>query len=248
MTEWQALLLGIIQGLTEFFPVSSSAHLKAAKLFFGLETESPLFDLFCHSGTLIALVIYLRHDIRQLFTKERRRLTLFFLALVPLVPSYFLLKPLRDFASAPQFLGLCVFATSLILFMGEKIRFKTPSSQRKSAMMIGACQAVALIPGISRSASTISAGRVLGFTPFEAVRFSFLLAIPTILGGMFLETLKVSGPFDLSHCMIGFFSSLVMGLVTVSLAIKRLEQGRLKPFAWYCLFAAVVITIIANGI
>ena len=106
MSLLHAFLFGLLQGLTEFLPVSSSAHLKLAKLLFGIESSETqvIFDLMCHLGTLAAVLYFFRREIYSLFTAERKKLLLLIIATVPLVPFYFLLKPLRDFASAPQYL------------------------------------------------------------------------------------------------------------------------------------------------
>ncbi len=241
MSYLHAVLLGLVQGLTEFFPVSSSAHLKLAKLLLGVEGDHLLFDLFCHFGTLCALIFFLRKEILQANFKQ------IFFALVPLVPFYFLLKPLREAACDVHFLGYFMILTSFILFIGGWIKLSRPVSPVKDAMMIGAMQGLALIPGISRSASTISTARSLGWNAREAVRFSFLLSIPTILGGTALESIKViaSKPevFSFGPCLIGFFASLSFGLLIVPRAMGFLEKGNLKPFAWYCLLAGVLVTL-----
>jgi undecaprenyl-diphosphatase len=245
MSHWQALILGLIQGITEFFPVSSSAHLKLAKMVLGIsQSEHHIFDLFCHLGTLTALVYFLRHDISRLFFEERKKLVLFLVALCPLVPCYFLLKPLRDMASATHLLGFFLMGTALILFLGSRLKWKVRSST-KAVFWIGAMQALALIPGISRSASTISTARVLGWTASEAVRFSFLLSVPTILGGTSLELIKhVDQAFSWTPCLIGFAVALGVGMMVLPFAFRILEKGKLMPFAWYCLFAGVVVTSI----
>ena len=198
MSLIEAFIFGLLQGLTEFLPVSSSAHIKLAKLFFNIESSesSVLFDLICHVGTLIALLFFLREEIGRIFRTDRRKLLLLFLATLPLVPCYFLLKPVRDFASHPQFLGLCLMLTAAILFFGQKwrpARKQTSNLKREvsDVLWIGAMQSAALIPGISRSASTISCAQVLGWEAKDAVRFSFLLSIPTIIGGNCVELLKV---------------------------------------------------------
>lgn len=242
MTYLQALILGLIQGLTEFFPISSSAHLKLAKFFLGVEGDHVLFDLFCHLGTLCVLVYYFRREILQVSRKQ------VFFALVPLVPFYFLLKPLRDAASDIHFLGPFLAISALILFLGTKWQLSRVISPLKDSVLIGTMQAVALIPGISRSASTISTARFLGWSAKEAVHFSFLLSIPTILGGTALETIKMAAAppasFSFGPCLLGFFASLGMGSLIIPHALKFLEKGNLKPFAWYCLFAAIVITLV----
>lgn len=247
MSPIESLLLGIVQGLTEFFPVSSSAHLKIAKFLMHLDIKEDqvLFDLSCHSGTLIALLFFLRKKIAGLFQKREDFLFLA-MALLPLVPAYFLLKSLRELASSFSLLGFFLMGTGALLFASDRMRFKSsPGSGWKGrshdVLWIGASQGFALIPGISRSASTISCAQSLGWSAAEAVQFSFLLAIPTILGGNILELVhllmlsKDPPPLSFSSCLIGFLSSLGVGALMVKPAIRRLSKGNLRPFGWYCL-------------
>lgn len=249
MDGLQALLLGLIQGLTEFFPISSSAHLKVLKSFFGIEQETTLFDLFCHMGTFLALLVYFRQMVFDLF-RTPRKLLLIVVALAPLIPFYFLLKPLREAASKPEFLGFCMMATAGILFLASKLAFKARNPLTlKDAWWIGVIQGVALIPGISRSGATIGAGLLRGVSTVEAVRFSFLLSLPAIGGGTCLELIKVRShlatmPISLPHCWIGFIAAAIAGFVMVRIAIPLLEKGVLRPFAWYCLIAGVVVTLV----
>lgn len=255
MSLFEAFIFGLLQGITEFLPVSSSAHLKLAKLILGVESSESqvVFDLVCHLGTLGAVLFYLKGEIISLFHKDQRKLSLLVFATLPLIPCYFLLKPLRDFASQPSLLGICLMVTGAIIMGGQKIRY-TPqkSSSIRDAIWIGTIQSAALIPGISRSASTISCARVLGWNAKEAVRFSFLLSIPTIIGGNCLELLKISlsskalPPISPAVCIIGFFASLCCGCIVVRFAMKFLEKGNLKPFAWYCLAIGAIATIYLN--
>src|SRR5690348_11572400 len=126
MSWVHALILGLLQGITEFFPISSSAHLTIARLLLGVEGKDSqvLFDLSCHLGTLVAVLFYLKREIVELFCTEVKKLILLFIALVPLIPSYFLLKPVRDFVSRPEYLGLCLLATAGILFLGHTYRLR----------------------------------------------------------------------------------------------------------------------------
>lgn len=256
MSPIEGFIFGLLQGITEFLPVSSSAHLKLFKLLLGIEqSESQvIFDLVCHLGTLVAVLFFFRKDILHLFTSDRKQLSFLFLATLPLIPCYLLLKPLRDLASAPEYLGICLMITSLILFLGS--RWKIPrredlSTKRKvkDVLMIGAMQSAALIPGISRSASTISCAQILGWSPSQAVRFSFLLSIPTIIGGNCLEALKVflahEGAMEISFsaCVAAFIASCSLGLIMVRFALSFLEKGNLKPFAWYCLALGIITTV-----
>ena len=242
MSFFIAIVLGLVQGLTEFFPVSSSAHLKIVKLFMDVGEVPVSFDLACHFGTLAALIWFLRKDISSLFSSERGQIPYFFLALLPLLPAYFLLAPLRRWAADPALLGYFLMLTGVILFLGQKLRFKKEGSKMRDVLLIGTMQAGALIPGISRSASTISAARSLGWDVKKAVRFSFLLAIPTIMGGNFVEILKtkeLSNVFNM-YSLTGCVTAFIAGLGIIGFAFKILEKGNLKIFAIYCLILGIV--------
>lgn len=257
MNYLQALILGIIQGITEFFPVSSSGHLKIFKKILSIPDGEHLlyFDLLCHAGTLCALILYLHKDILQVL-KSIRQMALFSVALIPLVPFYFLLKPLRIALSHPSYLGFFLILTAFLLFRasnfkpsvlstasGENLSFSLENPERqkwKDVLWIGFAQSFALIPGISRSGSTIAAARFLGWSLERGAKFSFLLAVPTILGGEFLETFKLlkntsEANLTFSCYAIGFFSSFIVGLFSVRTVFWIYRKGHLRPFAWYCL-------------
>ncbi len=249
MSWLHAMILGLVQGCTEFFPISSSAHLKMIKTYLEIPVgeETVFFDLSCHIGTLIALVLYFRKDIWDLFFVHPKKLILFAAALFPLVPAYFLLKPIRLWASQPHLLGACLLITALLLFFTQKM--KKGSGQNlswKDALYIGALQSVALVPGISRSASTITGGVKRGLSVHEAVKFSFLLSIPAVAGGAFLELFKLNetAHFDIPSCTIGLLVSALVGLGVVRVAIPLLQRGIFRPFAWYCLIVAILLTIV----
>jgi undecaprenyl-diphosphatase len=259
MSLFEAFILGLLQGLTEFLPVSSSAHVKLAKLIFNIESSETqiIFDLICHLGTLFALLIFLRKEIDEIVRRDKQKLLLLLIGTLPLIPCYFLLKPLRDLASHPHFLGACLICTAIILFLGHRQGRNRTSSwtlkrKVKDVLWIGAMQSAALIPGISRSASTISCAKILGWEAKEAVRFSFLLSIPTIIGGNCLELLKIylshenSFSVPIPACAIGFLASFVFGFLIIRFALSYLERGNLKPFAWYCLGFGVIVTLSLN--
>lgn len=247
-----ALLLGLVQGLTEFFPVSSSAHMKLTEMLFGIPSIPVIFGLSCHLGTLIAMLWFFKRELVRLFKKDRKKLVYLFLALVPLVPSYFLLSKVREYASNPHFLGLFLMVTGGILLLGSRIRFKKKRGLVHDVLMIGAMQSAALIPGISRSASTISCAQALGWEAKEAVRFSFMLAIPTIVGGNLMEMLHLWKQGEMTQllnaeCLVGFVTSLLVGMGVIRFAIRFLEKGNLQLFAWYCLGIGLLATVYLFG-
>ena len=247
MSWLHAFILGLAQGCTEFFPISSSAHLKIIKSWLNIPAgeETLFFDLACHVGTLIALVVYFRKDLRELLSQPKKLIP-YFVALLPLIPAYFLLKPVRLWASQPHLLGVCLFITALILFVAQKVKHGSLSSPTwKNALWIGAMQSVALVPGISRSASTITGGLWQGVTARSATRFSFILSIPAVAGGAFLEVLKSSGHTSIAwdSCFIGLGISALVGLGIIRVAIPLLEKGAFKPFAWYCLIVSILLMV-----
>lgn len=247
MSILQAIVLGIIQGITEFFPVSSSAHLRIFKKLMNIPDGEHLlyFDLLCHAGTLLALVIYLRKEIFEVL-KSIHKIGIFFLSLLPLIPAYFLLKPIRLIFSEPKYLGFFLIITSLLLF-GASQKTKKKEAKIIHALWIGMAQALALIPGISRSGSTIAISRFCGWSLIEGAKFSFLLAIPTILGGEILETIKLlqspeKSMISWTTYIAGFVASFGCGLFSCRTVFWIYERGSIRPFAWYCLIIGLITT------
>lgn len=253
----QALLLGIVQGMTEFFPVSSSAHLKFARYLLGLGDGEQwiFFDLACHAGTWFALVWHLRREVATILLSPRK-IGLFALALTPLIPAYFLLKPLRIALSSPAYTGWFLLATSLLLFLALRKRPVAASGSLKSSsvLSVGVMQAFALLPGLSRSGATIAMGRFCGWSWKEAALFSFLLAVPTIGGGEMLETWKwIQGSSDalpaipLSCYAVGALASFGVGLFSVRAVLTLYERERAAPFAWYCALFGLLLIAVFHG-
>ncbi|MBS0626286.1 MAG: undecaprenyl-diphosphate phosphatase [Verrucomicrobia bacterium] len=244
MSLFEALILGLVQGIAEFLPISSSAHLKFTKWLLGIADGQHLeyFDLVCHGGTLLALILFLWKDILKVLSSFRL-MSLYALAIVPLIPAYLFLKPLRVAAAQGEYLGYCLVATAALLFLASrKKEAEVTDLKWKDVVCIGVMQTMALIPGISRSGSTISAARFCGWNWMDAARFSFLLAVPTVLGGELLETVKLlKGTSDAVGALRwecyagGFISSFAFGLLGVRWMFKIYEKGNVRPFAWYCL-------------
>lgn len=247
MTFLQAILLGIVQGITEFFPVSSSAHLKLARWFLGVP-DDVIFDLVCHSGTLLALVLFLRRDIWEVL-KSIRKIVLYTLALAPLIPTYFFLKPVRTILSEPSYLGFALIGTGTLLLAALKKKDVIEKKKWQHVLCIGLMQTMALIPGISRSGSTIAAARFCGWNWREAAKFSFLLAVPTILGGEALEILKNTSAleFNWGSYLGGFCTSFGLGSIGVRFIFWVYEKEKLRPFAWYCIGLGVFAWAVFHG-
>lgn len=250
MTSWDALILGAVQGLTEFLPISSSGHLELTQLILGFSDlhQYVLFNLICHLGTLCAIFIALFPQLKACFTTQKYRLAQVTLATLPLFPLVLVLKPLKAIFNEPQYLGFCFLFTSLMLFSTQISRpLITP--RWPQALTIGCTQAIAVLPGISRSGTTISSALLLGWSKEEAFNFSFLLAIPAILGGTLLEIaswlydpLSSSSSISPAAFFIGFITSFSVGCLTLIILKQMLLKNQWKYFAWYCLFLGIFTT------
>ncbi len=243
----QAIILGVVQGITEFFPISSSAHLQLARYFLHLpnSAEFVYFDLACHLGTWLALAYFLRRDIWQIL-RDPSKIALYTVALLPLIPMYLLLKPLRASLLTTDCTGYFLLVTSMLLFLASKASLPHYETKKwGNVILIGLSQALALLPGLSRSGATMATARFCGWSWLEAAKFSFLLSLPTILGGEVLESLKGSPTtVSLASCAAGLSSSFAVGLVTVRLAFWMYEKNIVKPFAVYCLAAGLFMIAI----
>jgi len=247
----KSIVLAVIQGITEFLPLSSSGHLKLMKIFFNENFDDLyLFDLFCHLGTTIAIMVFLRKEIKNIL-KDKIYMGLIFLAILPLFPIYFLLTSFRDFFSQTYFLPLFLFLTSLILFLCSNLKIQQKDilsykKKIKDVLLIGTMQALALIPGLSRCGWTISSAYFRGWNIKEAVKFSFLLAIPTVFGGSFLQTIKFfhENPiiFNFSifiSYLTGFIISFFVGYFSIRYIFSITSNKKLYPFAWYLLILSI---------
>ncbi len=246
MTTFQAIVLGIVQGLTEFLPVSSSGHLVIFQHIFGMQ-EAPLtFDVVVHLGTLVAVFIVFWDDIVEIARKPFSRLTyLLMVGIIPAGMAGYLLAPLVEQAfESLLVVGIGLIFTGLVLKYSEAIanRYKglkeIEGTSFKDAVFIGLLQALAIIPGISRSGSTIAAGLLAGLDREFAARFSFLLSIPVILGaGIFeLKDAFQEGTIagNLPPYLIGFITSAIFGYLAIKVVVNLVREGRLSVFSYYC--------------
>ena len=250
MSFLNAIILGIIQGLTEFLPVSSSGHLALAQHLipgFDVEEVGVVFDLLLHIATLLAVLIYFRKRLFGLTgavfdktrTQERKLIFLLFLATVPIVVAGFTLKdPLEGVKEHPVIVSALLCITGLILFLPGWLgaRAKDDHSLRSSLIM-GVAQAFALLPGISRSGSTITAGMAAGLKPTLAAEFSFLLAIPAIGGAMVLKMKDISSiPTELvGPYLASMVTAFATGLLAIYAVLAVVKRGKFAYFGFYCL-------------
>ena len=264
MTVLQAIILGVVQGFTEFLPVSSSGHLVLAQKLLNVQSDNNLtFDVFVHFGTLLSVFVYFWKDIIEIFKSilnsfktrdfkeaysrsEHFRIGVsIFVASIPAgVIGLSFRDIIKDTFTDPKLVSVCLVVTGLILFL---TRLARPNPDKKigvvSALVIGVAQAVAILPGISRSGSTISTGMYLKLSSVRAAQFSFLLSIPVIAGASLLETKNlISEGVDIGAAplIVGTLVSAVTGYISIKAMLKILQRGKLSWFAFYCLVVGVL--------
>lgn len=256
----EAIVLGAVQGLTEFIPVSSSGHLVIGQYFFGSSGDH-LFLEFINIGTVLALLIYFRQRIKDAVydVVVNRNFVLARNILLSILPAGIVGLMLSDIiASAAFFSNIYVVLTALVvvgavMVILEKIPKLTPMKDGESlpwyrALLIGIAQMFALIPGVSRSGSTIIAGRIMGLKPAAAAEYSFLLSIPLMLGVIAKLLIRESDrQYMFDHwqlLLVGNIIALVFGLLAVGFLMNYLAKNDLKVFGWYRIGLALVILVI----
>lgn len=266
MSPWQALLLGVVQGVTEFLPVSSSAHLILAPRALGWEDQGLAFDIAAHLGTLLAVLAYFRRDLAALLRDGLRggprdvegsgRLAWgLLLGTVPVAVAGLLLQ---DFVATSARDPLLVAATSigygLLLAAADRLaslRRGLADLGYREAAVIGAAQALALVPGTSRSGITITAALLLGFDRAAAARFSFLLSVPAgflVLGKDLLDFAQGAiAPDQLPPMLLGFAASAASGYLVIAGLLAWLRRGSLLAFAIYRIFLGILILVLRGG-
>lgn len=249
----EAFLLGLLQGLTEFLPVSSSGHLVILQHYMGFDQPMLFFDVLLHVGTLCAVVFYFRKELLYLvlalikidskdpYRKERRKF--FLMVILGVVPTALLGLFLKRGENL-LFRGVFVPATMLIftgifLWIAEKkVTRKYERSQVNvvDAILIGLTQGVAVIPGISRSGITISCGLLRGLKREQAFQFSFFIFIPAVIGALILESKDLTSDLNPSFypCLVGFLTAFFVSIAALKILREVLRKKRLTVFSWYC--------------
>ena len=272
MTVFTSFLLGLIQGVAEFLPISSSGHLAIAQNLLNLQAEIPaFFDVLLHLGTLLAVFVAYWQDIKDMVVEffcgigdlvhhstptpvppARRLILLIILGTLPL----FAVLPIKDKVQGLSdnmiFIGAALIVTGFLLFASDMIR-KGRKTERNATwldvLIVGAGQAIATMPGISRSGMTISAGCFTGFERKFAVRFSFLLSIPAVLGANILSLKDAAeGGIVWSEVpiyLVGVVTAAVVGYLCIRLLRMIADKGRFGAFAYYC-WAVGLLTLVLN--
>jgi undecaprenyl-diphosphatase len=246
-------LWGLVQGLTEFLPISSSGHLVLIPAFLDKEAPDLATTAVLHLGTLAAVVWYFRQDIAWLVRPDRDPrawyiVKLLALGTVPAVVAGLLLEStLDDLFDNPTRVGLALIFTGIVLLASGRFHQLTRTLEEagvSDAVLVGTAQAVALVPGVSRSGITITASLGRGFTTEQSARFSFLLAVPVILSGGAKQMLDLSGEGGLEwNLLVGVLVAAVSGYFAIVVLIKALTRFGLQPFALYC-FAVGLVAVI----
>lgn len=252
---FEAIALGIIQGFTEFLPVSSSAHLIILPWFFGWKgvVDTITFDVALHAGTTLALLIYFRHDwIETLRTASRKDAMMWKLLVgtIPVGVIGFLFHDLFEKTRSPLLIVFTLCLVSVFMILSERSYKKSQHAGIENvrlfdAIFIGFAQALALVPGVSRSGITIVAGLSRGLRRDASARFSFLLGTPAILGASILEARNLTkvDNIDYSIFIAGVLVSAITGYIAIRFLLSFFQRHSLIPFAYYRFFLASVIIL-----
>ncbi|MFQ5445449.1 MAG: undecaprenyl-diphosphate phosphatase [Saprospiraceae bacterium] len=261
MTELlRAVILGIIQGLTEFLPVSSSGHLELAKFFLGdqsLPAQSLMMTVVLHFGTALATLVVFRKEVLEILRgllrvrwNEEKRFTVYIIvSMVPAALAGFFLEDEIDALFNKQIIlvGISLMLTGILLFFADRAKNTNRNVSGGSAFLIGLSQAVAIIPGISRSGATISTSVLLGIDREKAARFSFLMVVPLIFGKITKD--MMGGEFGQSAVqamplIAGFFAAFISGVFACSWMIALVKNSKLTYFSIYCFIIGIAAIIL----
>jgi undecaprenyl-diphosphatase len=265
METFDAFVLGVIQGLTEFLPVSSSGHIELGKAVLGTDIgnkeENLLFTVVVHFATALSTIIVFRKDIVELFKgllsfkwNEETQFTFkIVLSMIPAVIIGLLFEKELEKLFEGQILlvGFMLIITGLLLFLAGRAKRTEKGVSWTDALIIGVSQAIAILPGISRSGATISTSVLLGNDRAKAARFSFLMVVPLIFGKIakdLLEIIKgdsVIESVSTTPLIVGFFAAFIVGLLACTWMISLVRKAKLHYFSYYC-FAVGVVAIVAG--
>ncbi len=260
MSWLEALILGIIQGLGEFLPISSSGHVALGAELMGIQQtgeENLLFTVVVHVATALSTIIVFRKDIVQIFKglfafkwNEETQFSLkIIISMIPAVFIGLLFEEDLDafFEGQVILIGFMLLVTGLLLFLADRAKFTGKPVSFSNAVIIGISQAIAILPGLSRSGTTISTSVLLGVDRAKAARFSFLMVIPLILGKMSKDLMDgnvTTSSENVLPLAVGFVAAFVVGLFTCSIMIKLVRNSKLKYFSYYCFVAGTTAIVL----
>ena len=264
MELFQAFILGMVQGLGEFLPISSSAHLIITPYLFNWPDQGLAFDIALHWGTLLAVVTYFHKDIWHLIkgffhslmpsTRDLQSNTyqkLSWLIILATIPAGIIGKIFESEVETifrnPILIAITLTVVGFILLAADKYGSKLKNLtdlKWGNALVIGLAQALAIVPGISRSGATITAGLLQGFTRQDAAKFSFLMSIPIIFAAGVLKIPEISNIQNHAQLAVGFLSSTIFGFLAIKYMLKYIASRSFAVFAWYRFALAIIIVII----
>lgn len=259
MTLLEALILGIVQGLTEFLPVSSSGHLELVKALFNSDIDpdkSLMFTVVVHFATALSTVVVFRKDVAEILRglvafKNNEEFNFSLKIVLSMIPAAFVGVFFNDaieamFDQQVLLVGAMLTITALLLLLADRAKRTEKNVSYSNALIIGIAQAIAILPGISRSGATISTSVLLGIDRTRAARFSFLMVVPLIFGKIAKDLLSGKEALALSGSgliyIVGFAAAFVTGLFACKLMISLVKRAQLKYFAYYC-FAVGLIAV-----
>ncbi|MBQ7072883.1 MAG: undecaprenyl-diphosphate phosphatase [Bacteroidales bacterium] len=258
MNWWQALILGLVQGLTEFLPVSSSGHLVIFRELLGAEAPSDLvFEITVHVATALATIVVFRKQIldllQGLFKFKYNQQTDFIAKLVvTMIPvaivGFFFKDKVEELFSSLLVVGCALMVTALLLFLSDRVKARKEGKEITfgQALVMGLGQAVAVIPGLSRSGTTISAGLLSGASRNKVAEFSFLMVLVPILGEAFLDLVGgdlAASSISIAPLLLGFLAAFFSGLFACKAMIALVKKAGLKWFALYCAILGLIVII-----
>ncbi|MDP6457093.1 MAG: undecaprenyl-diphosphate phosphatase [Candidatus Marinimicrobia bacterium] len=251
MNALDATILGALQGVTEFLPISSSGHLVLMEELLKVSQPGLVFEVTVHMGTLMSILTVFWQDLKNLLsdlsTRENRMMIIYIiLATIPIAVVGLVFKPeIEQSFHNLQLVGLSLLVTATALIVTKWVGKEQTEVDGKRAIIIGIAQSLALIPGISRSGITIASGLIAGLKRREAARFSFLIAIPALIGSglLTLPDLALSGANGIPAMVLltGLVTSFVVGIIVLKLLLGILEKGRLYYFGFYCLIVGGIV-------
>ncbi len=249
---FQAIILGIIQGITEWLPISSSGHLALAQLFFGME-KSVAFDVLLHLGTLFVLFIFFRKKLLELvigiLKRDKKSIKLAIMIIIASVPTALFGLFFKDFLESLfdsiLFTGIGFIITAIWIFASVYPKKKKNELNYFHALLIGFAQAISIVPSISRSGATIATGLLLGIKKEEVVEFSFIISIPAILGAALLTAKDIAAITDIWPAIIGTIFAGIFGYLSLSFLMNIIKKDKFYGFAWYCLVLGIIVLGIA---
>lgn len=260
MSFLEAIILGIVQGLTEFLPVSSSGHLTIGKELLGIESSNLAFEITVHAATVLSTIVAFRKEVAQLiagfFKFKMNEETIYLLKIaVSMIPIFIVGIFFKDvveslFGEGLLIVGIALLVTATLLLLSATIKPQEKGITFKNAFVIGIAQSIAVIPGLSRSGATISTGLLLGVKREHIARFSFLMVLVPILGETFLELIsgelsEVKTGIAMLPLMAGFVAAFFSGLFACKAMIELVKRTKLKGFALYCAIVGVAAIIFA---